>query len=36
VDPNVWTVLTFDQMRERLAGHREVRVAAAQRFEPCR
>jgi uncharacterized damage-inducible protein DinB len=27
VDPNVWTVLTFDQMRERLAGHREVYVS---------
>jgi uncharacterized damage-inducible protein DinB len=24
VDPNVWSVLTFDQMRERLAQHRDV------------
>jgi uncharacterized damage-inducible protein DinB len=24
VDPNVWNVLTFDQMRERLAQHRDV------------
>jgi uncharacterized damage-inducible protein DinB len=24
VDSNVWTVLTFDQMRERLAQHRDV------------
>jgi uncharacterized damage-inducible protein DinB len=24
VDPNVWRVLTFDQMRERLAQHQEV------------